>query len=163
MLANFFYYLVTGAEAVFSVFGIRSFYEQPPYAVVERLGDAIEIRSYGPRLAVETTVEAPDGHTAENASLPAAAKLYRGCEPRQRQIRDDRTSRAGVPTVAHRDDGACRDNGQAIEPGKHAVFPSRRARRQGSTRAARQSSKDRRSCTIDTRGSAILRRSERRY
>jgi hypothetical protein len=69
MLANFLYYLVTGAEAVFSVFGIRSFYEQPPYAVVERLDDAIEIRSYGPRLAVETTVEAPDGHTAENQAF----------------------------------------------------------------------------------------------
>jgi hypothetical protein len=60
MLANFLYYLVTGTEAVFSVSGIRSFYEQPPYAVVERLDDAIEIRSYGPRLAVETTVEASD-------------------------------------------------------------------------------------------------------
>ncbi len=69
MLANFLYYLVTGAEAVFSVFGIRSFYEQPPYAVVERLDDAIEIRTYGPRLAVETTVEAPDGHTAEKQAF----------------------------------------------------------------------------------------------
>jgi hypothetical protein len=46
MLANFLYYLVTGAEAALSVFGIRSFYVQTPYAVVERLGDAIEIRSY---------------------------------------------------------------------------------------------------------------------
>ena len=69
MLANFLYYLVTGAEAVFSVFGIRSFYEQPPYAVVERLDDAIEIRSYGPRLAVETTVESLDSHAAENAAF----------------------------------------------------------------------------------------------
>ena len=69
MLASFFYYLVTGAEALLSVFGIRSFYEQPPYAVVERVGDAIEIRSYGPRLAVETTVEGPDCHTAEKAAF----------------------------------------------------------------------------------------------
>jgi hypothetical protein len=51
---------VTGAEAIISVFGIRSFYEQPYYMVVERLADAIEIRSYGPHLAVETTVEGPD-------------------------------------------------------------------------------------------------------
>ena len=69
MLASFFYYLVTSAEALLSVFGIRSFYEQPPYAVVERVGDAIEIRFYGPRLAVETTVEGPDCHTAENAAF----------------------------------------------------------------------------------------------
>jgi hypothetical protein len=69
MLANFLYYLATGAEAVLSVFGIRSFYEQPYYTVVERLGDAIEIRSYGPRLAVETTVESLDSHAAENAAF----------------------------------------------------------------------------------------------
>jgi SOUL heme-binding protein len=69
MLAKFLYYLVTGAEAVLSVFGIRSFYEQPPYAVVERLSDGIEIRSYGPRLAVETTVEGSDIHTAENEAF----------------------------------------------------------------------------------------------
>jgi len=69
MLARFFYYLVTGAEAVISVFGIRSFYEQPYYTVVERLGDAIEIRSYGPHLAVETTVEGPDSNTAENEAF----------------------------------------------------------------------------------------------
>ena len=69
MLANFLYYLVTGAEAVLSVFGIRWFYEQPRYTVVERLSDAIEIRSYGPRLAVETTVESLDSHAAENAAF----------------------------------------------------------------------------------------------
>ena len=69
MLASFFYYLVTGAEAVLSVFGIRLFYEQPRYTIVERLGGAIEIRSYGARLAVETTVEGPDKHTAENEAF----------------------------------------------------------------------------------------------
>lgn len=69
MLANFFYYLVTAAEAVLSVFGIRSFYEQPPYSVVERLGNAIEIRAYGPRLAVETTVESTESHAAENEAF----------------------------------------------------------------------------------------------
>jgi hypothetical protein len=69
MLTSFLYYLVTAGEAVLSVFGIRSFYEQPRYTVVERLGDEIEIRSYGTRLAVETTVEAPDSHAAENEAF----------------------------------------------------------------------------------------------
>ena len=78
MLANFLYYLVTGAEAVLSVFEIRSFYEQPPYAVVERLGDAIAIRSYGPRLAVETTVEGPDCHTAENEAFRLLLRYIAG-------------------------------------------------------------------------------------
>jgi SOUL heme-binding protein len=69
MLAKFFYYLVTGAEAVLSVFGIRSFYEQQRYTVIERLRDEIEIRSYGPHLAVETTAEAPDSHIAQNQAF----------------------------------------------------------------------------------------------
>jgi hypothetical protein len=37
-----------------SVFGIRSGTEQPVYRVVERLGDDVEIRRYGPRTAAET-------------------------------------------------------------------------------------------------------------
>jgi len=78
MLANFLYYLVTAAEAVLSVFGIRSFYEQPPYGVVERLGDAIEIRSYGPRLAVETTVEGSDSQTAENQAFRLLLRYVAG-------------------------------------------------------------------------------------
>ncbi len=69
MLAKFLYYLVTGAEAVLSVFGIRSLYEQSRYTVVERLGETIDIRTYGPRVAVETTVEAAEGHTAENEAF----------------------------------------------------------------------------------------------
>ncbi len=39
-----------------SVVGVRSGTEEPPFTVVERLG-ALEIRSYGPRLAAETTVD----------------------------------------------------------------------------------------------------------
>lgn len=48
------YALVTLAEAVLGTFGVRALYEQPAYAVVERLDRGVEIRSYAPRLAVET-------------------------------------------------------------------------------------------------------------
>ncbi|MGU3546023.1 SOUL family heme-binding protein, partial [Methylobacterium sp. A52T] len=48
------YALVTLAEAVLGIFGVRALYEQPAYAVVERLDRGVEIRSYAPRLAVET-------------------------------------------------------------------------------------------------------------
>lgn len=69
MLVKFYYYLVTAVEALFSVFGIRSFYEQPRYVVAERLGNEVEIRSYEPRLAVETTVESTDTHAAESEAF----------------------------------------------------------------------------------------------
>jgi hypothetical protein len=39
-------------ESVFSVFGIR-LYEEPRYAVIDRIGDRVEIRRYVPRLAAE--------------------------------------------------------------------------------------------------------------
>ena len=48
------YALVTLAEAVLGIFGVRALYEEPAYAVVERLDRGVEIRSYAPRLAVET-------------------------------------------------------------------------------------------------------------
>jgi hypothetical protein len=46
--------LVTVVEAVLGIFGMRGLYEQPDYAVVERLDRGVEIRSYAPRTAVET-------------------------------------------------------------------------------------------------------------
>ncbi|TGE01305.1 SOUL family heme-binding protein [Methylobacterium nonmethylotrophicum] len=48
------YYAVTLIESFLGVFGIRSFYDQPRYAVVERLDRGVEIRAYEARLAVET-------------------------------------------------------------------------------------------------------------
>jgi hypothetical protein len=52
-----------------SLFGVRSGYEQPAYEVVERLGDAVEIRRYEPRLAVETVVAGPGDEAARNAAF----------------------------------------------------------------------------------------------
>lgn len=51
---KFVYYLVTLCESVLGVFGVRTFYDQPRYTVVERLDRGVEIRAYEPRLAVET-------------------------------------------------------------------------------------------------------------
>jgi hypothetical protein len=49
------YYLVTCLESVLSVVGIRAPYEEPRYAVVERLDHGVEIRAYEGRTAVETS------------------------------------------------------------------------------------------------------------
>ncbi|MFH6781126.1 MULTISPECIES: SOUL family heme-binding protein [Methylobacterium] len=48
------YYAVTLLESVLGVFGVRAFYDQPRYAVVERLDRGVEIRAYEPRVAIET-------------------------------------------------------------------------------------------------------------
>ncbi|MCX4198721.1 heme-binding protein, partial [Methylobacterium organophilum] len=48
------YALVTLVEAALGIFGVRALYEQPAYTVVARLDRGVEIRSYAPRLAVET-------------------------------------------------------------------------------------------------------------
>jgi hypothetical protein len=51
----FLYYLMTFAEAVLGVVGIRGLYEQPPYAVVRPAEPGgIELRDYPARVAAET-------------------------------------------------------------------------------------------------------------
>ena len=55
----FLYYAVTAAESALSVVGIRATYEQPAYAVVDRLDRGVEIRRYEPRVAVETDMAGP--------------------------------------------------------------------------------------------------------
>ncbi len=51
------YYLMTVAEAGLGAVGIRSFYEQPPYTVVEQLPGGVEVRDYAARVAAETDDE----------------------------------------------------------------------------------------------------------
>jgi hypothetical protein len=58
MWQSILYYGALALESVAGAFGIR-LYEEPRYDVVERIGDRIEIRSYGPRLAAEVDLAAP--------------------------------------------------------------------------------------------------------
>jgi hypothetical protein len=64
------YYLFTLLESALSVVGIRATYEQPRYAVVERLDRGVEIRTYDARMAVET--DAKGQHDGE-----AFGRLFR--------------------------------------------------------------------------------------
>lgn len=56
-MAKVLYFVVTFLESILGVFGIRAALEQPRYRVVSTLADHVEIRSYGPLVAVETQVE----------------------------------------------------------------------------------------------------------
>ncbi len=55
MWQAFAYYATLLIESVVGVFGIR-LYEEPKHAVIDRIGDRVEIRSYGPRLAAAAEV-----------------------------------------------------------------------------------------------------------
>lgn len=61
-----------------SFFGVRSGTEQPRYEVVEQIGEAVEVRRYGPRLAAEVTVEAADPEEGRNAAFRILAAYIFG-------------------------------------------------------------------------------------
>ena len=54
------YFLLTFLESFLSIFGIRAGFEEPPYKVVSTVGHDIEIRQYGPRVAVQTAAQGDD-------------------------------------------------------------------------------------------------------
>nr|WP_294529714.1 heme-binding protein [uncultured Rhodopila sp.] len=73
-MSGFCYYLLTFAESLTAVVGIRSVYEQPHYVVVQDLGRNTEIRRYDPRVAIEATIE---GKTRDRAASEAFGLLFR--------------------------------------------------------------------------------------
>lgn len=73
-MSGFCYYLLTFAESLTSIVGIRSVYEQPHYVVVQDLGPNTEIRRYDPRVAIEATIE---GKNRDRAASEAFGLLFR--------------------------------------------------------------------------------------
>jgi effector-binding domain-containing protein len=57
-------FIASIAAAVVSIFGVNLGTEQPRYDVLERIGENIEIRQYGPKVAAETSI---DGSKSDNA------------------------------------------------------------------------------------------------
>lgn len=52
-----------------SLVGERSGYEEPPYAVVERVDEAVEVREYGPRLVADVAMPAAGGKEGGNSTF----------------------------------------------------------------------------------------------
>ncbi len=71
MLRDAIYWVQLAFEATVGVFGVRT-YEEPPYEVVERLADDVEVRRYGVRLAAE--IELANG--GEQARGEAFSALF---------------------------------------------------------------------------------------
>jgi hypothetical protein len=85
-MSGFFYYLSTFAESVTSVFGIRFPYEQPHYAVIQELGQSVEVRDYDPRLAIEATVDSPDPNQAAGEAFGLLFRYITGTNQRDQKI-----------------------------------------------------------------------------
>ncbi len=72
------------AESALSIFGIRVGTEEPHYISIP-VGDGVELRRYGPRIAAETTVDA-DEDKARNLGFRRLAGYIFGANHRDEQI-----------------------------------------------------------------------------
>lgn len=71
-------------ESVLSIGGIRTGTEEPHYLVTSTIG-GVELRTYGPRIAAETTVVA-DEERARNVGFRRLARYIFGGNQREEQI-----------------------------------------------------------------------------
>jgi hypothetical protein len=85
-MSGFFYYLLTFAESVTSVFGLRFPYEQPRYAVLQDLGQNVEVRQYEPRLAIEAVVDDRDREKAANVGFGLLFRYITGANRHEQKI-----------------------------------------------------------------------------
>lgn len=69
-----------------SVFGNRSGYEEPPYQVLDAMASDLEVRRYGPRLAIETEVEAQDEAQGRSEAFRILAAYLFGENEAHREI-----------------------------------------------------------------------------
>jgi hypothetical protein len=84
-MSGFPYYLVTFAESITSVVGLR-FYEQPRYAVLQDLGQSVEVRRYEPRIAIEAMVDGADRDRAANEAFGLLFRYITGANRREQKI-----------------------------------------------------------------------------
>jgi SOUL heme-binding protein len=85
-MSGFCYYLLTFAESIASVVGIRSVYEQPRYEVLQHLGQSVEIRRYEPRVAIEAVIEGGNRDRAANEAFGLLFRYITGANRRAEKI-----------------------------------------------------------------------------
>jgi hypothetical protein len=72
--------------AIVSIFGVNMGTEQPRYHVLERAGDNIEIRQYGPRVAAETIVDIGKSDNARGAAFRLIAGYIFGANKASEKV-----------------------------------------------------------------------------
>jgi hypothetical protein len=85
-MSSLLYYLLTFAESITSVFGLRFAYEQPRYTVVQELGQNVEIRRYEPRQAIEATVSGTDHQKATSEAFILLFRYITGANRGKQKI-----------------------------------------------------------------------------
>lgn len=80
-----------------SVVGVRSGTEQPKYDVVERIGEGVEVRQYGERIAAQVTVRRGGRSSNENAAFGALAGYIFGKNKAQSDIAMTTPVQTAVP------------------------------------------------------------------
>ena len=85
-MSGFGYYLLTFAESITSVFGLRFPYEQPHYTVLQDLGRGVEVRQYDPCLAIEATVDDPNPRQAASEAFGLLFRYITGANKREQKI-----------------------------------------------------------------------------
>jgi hypothetical protein len=74
------------AFAVAATFGVNRGIEQPHYDVIERIGDAVEIRQYPNRIAAETTVEGSKSDNPRGEAFRVIADYIFGANKGRQRI-----------------------------------------------------------------------------
>jgi hypothetical protein len=69
-----------------SMFGVRSGYEQAPYAVIDRIGESAEVRRYPPQVVAEAIVEAPDESSGRSKAFRALFDYISGANRSEAKI-----------------------------------------------------------------------------
>jgi hypothetical protein len=85
-MSGFFYYMLTFAESLASVVGLRFPYDQPPYTVLQHLGDSVEIRKYDQREAIQATIDSPDKAQAARQAFGLLFNYITGDNHTQQKI-----------------------------------------------------------------------------
>ncbi|HEX2941018.1 MAG TPA: heme-binding protein [Rhodopila sp.] len=85
-MGGIFYYMLTFAESVTSVFGLRFPYEQPRYAVVETLPHQVQVRRYEAREAIEATVDARNNPDAPRQAFQLLFNYITGANKGEQKI-----------------------------------------------------------------------------
>ena len=85
-LQSIYNFFTSVVAAVVSMFGVNMGTEQPRYAVLDRIGDNIEIRQYEPRVAAETIVDTSKSDNARGDAFRLIAGYIFGANKTSEKV-----------------------------------------------------------------------------